>query len=917
MRTGDFSTTQLQQYLGSAYTIDPSGGPCAYEGSTTGYVPDANICRVPVTAPNGTALSNGNIGGYLDPLGKIYMNEMPLPNTPSNGTYNWITTNLINNNLWQARGRMDFNPSDKNKFFGDYSIEKGVQGVPQNEYYSARGDLGGVNIPGGGLISTTQSQVASFNFTHNFNPTLTNEFYVAGAYFDQDFVAKTPSAVEDDPYQGVFDNNSKVQPALEDYGLDGLPLLLTPDVTFGGIFAKKQVRIAGDNLSKLIGRHMIRTGVFYQWDDNPQVAPFIQTNGYFDQYYVGETFTDPVQGTVHSTGPVGSGNGGNYLADFAEGQVFQYSQTNLEPEPNLYFWNLAGYVQDHWMLTQRVTLDGGVRIEHMTPWADTHGIGIGTFNATDYANGVNPIAPGIQWHAIDPKLPTGGRPTRWGFVEPRIGFAWDTTGRGQTVVRGGFGIYRAHDSYSDADSEAETTLGLRTYTVNGPLLMSSVSSYQSQVGANGFVKDSNVYAFDPKDDEEPRVRTYNLAIDQRIPGGMLLEIAYVGNTSDKLMNDGSTQNTTLDNLNSLPIGALFGPQPATRPDLAGSDPCYAPGSMYPEFGPPSGTNCSVGSVSQGVIDSYKPFPLYDHLYVPEHNAYSNYNGLQVAIARQVGHAHFNVNYTWSKALGILGIGGSNTGSYPGDPFNYRNDYTNMPFDRRSIFNAAYSYDVGRVVKQRFIGGFTNGWLLSGITTYQSAPSLTSIISPDFLLTGTITVPTGAVAAIDNNVSTCTTTSGTGTCSIPVSNTDILGTPDVDLQPTVVGSVNAVDKSKQQYVNGSALGLPALGTNGPYRYGFLPGPGFFDTDLTAAKSFKVTKSSSIQLRIAAFNFINHANNSFTSVNTNNYTLNFSQTVNTTSVNQALLGSNASGDTQFGYAPLKEGRRIMEVGLRYDF
>jgi hypothetical protein len=174
-----------------------------------------------------------------------------------------------------------------------------------------------------------------------------------------------------------------------------------------------------------------------------------------------------------------------------------------------------------------------------------------------------------------------------------------------------------------------------------------------------------------------------------------------------------------------------------------------------------------------------------------------------------------------------------------------------------------------------------------------------------------------VAAIDNNESTCTTTSGTGTCSIPVSNTDILGTPDVDLQPTVVGSVNAVDKSKQQYVNGSALGLPALGTNGPYRYGFLPGPGFFDTDLTAAKSFKVTKSSSIQLRIAAFNFINHANNSFTSVNTNNYTLNFSQTVNTTSVNQALLGSNASGDTQFGYAPLKEGRRIMEVGLRYDF
>ncbi len=51
---------------------------------------------------------------------------------------------------------------------------------------------------------------------------------------------------------------------------------------------------------------------------------------------------------------------------------------------------------------------------------------------------------------------------------------------------------------------------------------------------------------------------------------MLLELAYVGNVSDKLLNDGSTQNTTLDNINSLPIGALFGPQPNTRPDLLGT-----------------------------------------------------------------------------------------------------------------------------------------------------------------------------------------------------------------------------------------------------------------------------------------------------------------------------------------------------------
>lgn len=919
MRAGDFSAPQLQQYLGSNYLVNPNnvnGEPCAYRTSasatfsTTGNVPDANICRVPVTAPNGTALTNGNISANLDPLSKIILNEMPLPDIASNGTYNWITTNLIRNDLWQARGRVDYSASDHNKVFGVYSIEKGVSGVPQNEYYSARGNLGGINLPGGGLLSTITSHLASLNFTHIFGPSLTNEFYAAGVYFGQNFVAKTPSAVANNPYQGVFNNGSVVQPTLEDYGNDGLPLLRTPDTSFGGIFADKQVRIAGDNVTKVLGKHTFRAGVFYQWDDNPQVAPFVNTNGTVNLYYIGETINDPVKGTIHSTGPVGSGNGGNYLADFGEGQIFQYNQTNIAPEPNLYFWNLSGYVQDHWRVTSKLTLDLGVRFEHMTPWQDTHNVGLGSFSAAAYAAGINPTAPGIQYHALNSSIPNGGRPTRWGFVNPRVGFAWDAYGKGDTIVRGGFGIYRAHDAYNDADNQGQTVLGLRNYVVNGPLLLSSISSYQSKVGTGGFVSDSSVYAFDPTDDEEPRVFTYNLAVDQKLPGKMLLEVAYVGNHSDKLLNDGSTQNTTLDDINHLPVGALFAPQPNARG--------FAAGTIYPIIGPAAGgTNVSVGSLDQAHIDSYKQFPLYNHLYVPEHNTYANYNGLQVGLTRQTGAAHYNVNYTFSKALGIQGIGGSATYSYPADPFNYANDYNSMPFDRRHIFNASYSYSLGELVHERFIGGVTNGWEVSGIINYQSGANLPSTISSNFGIGGTLTVPVGAVAAAGNNSSVCTTTSGTGTCSIGISSINILGTQDVNLQPRIVGATNQFSQS-HQYINASAFSLPTLGTNGAYRYGFLPGPGYFDTDITAAKRFKVTDGSSVQLRVAAFNFINHANNTFTTVNPANYTLTFSQASNATNVNQALASTNAAASSpQFGYAPLREGRRIMELGLRYDF
>ena len=66
--------------------------------------------------------------------------------------------------------------------------------------------------------------------------------------------------------------------------------------------------------------------------------------------------------------------------------------------------------------------------------------------------------------------------------------------------------------------------------------------------------------------------------------------------------------------------------------------------------------------------------------------------------------------------------------YPADPFNYRNDYTFLPFDRRNIFNASYSYDFGKVAENRLLGAVANGWELSGITNYQSGANLPSTLS---------------------------------------------------------------------------------------------------------------------------------------------------------------------------------------------
>ena len=102
---------------------------------------------------------------------------------------------------------------------------------------------------------------------------------------------------------------------------------------------------------------------------------------------------------------------------------------------------------------------------------------------------------------------------------------------------------------------------------------------------------------------------------------------------------------------------------------------------------------------------------------------SDYNALQVLYLKQTGHLTYNLNYTFSKALGILGSAANFNFTAAIDPFNLQSNYGPQPFDRSQIFNASYAYQFGRVVENRLIGGLTNGWLVSGITTVESGGNL--------------------------------------------------------------------------------------------------------------------------------------------------------------------------------------------------
>jgi len=909
MRNGDYSQTQLEQYLGNLYS---GGTPAAstYDicPGTSYYVNSNynNICQPPVTGQavgGGTPQSvvNGDISAYLDPGAKTLLDQYPLPTpglVPSvNTPYNYINTNLVNNNLWQARGRIDYAPGEKTKMFAVYSGEKGITSNPQVPYYNPNTGvpLGGVDTPGG-IGDVIHTQLAAINVSTIITPTLTNEFYLSASLFQENWKVKSAASTISAlgyPYQGLYSNGSNVLPQVGDYGYNGMPLLMWQDYGANGFDINKFIRTAGDNVTKQLGTHTIRAGAFAQWDINNQIGNYngAPTNGQITNYYQPSNYQVPDGTLIYNTGPVSGAVGNNWLADVAEGHISSFSQQNIGPGGNLYFWNIDGYAQDHWRVLQHLSVDYGVRLEHITPWSDAHGVGIPAWNpAAYYTDQAGSPLPGLLWHSIDHSIPLSGYSTRWGYVEPRVGFSWDVYKEGKTILRGGFGIYRAHDSFNDAAKGQSEAAGVRTLTENQTTLSvinearapinEGLTPTQVAAANNGGL---TIYGEKAGDDEEPQVKTWDVAVVQKLPTHVQLQIAYVGSYSNKMIdNGGEGTKAALDNLNALPVGALYSTGQYTTQDFN-----------------------QIATLSGEQIDAFRKYPAYNGIDIASHRLYSNYNGLQASLTKQTGHLLLGMNYTFSKALGILG--GDQNGT-PVDPNNLRNNYGPETFDRTHVFNAAYTYQEGAPFHVPLAKYFLNEWEVSGITNLLSGPSEQSI-NPNFGLTGTIMG--GADPTVSNS---------SNTYNLPLSSQTFLGTPDVSLQPRLLCNPNT-GTGNHVYFNNSCFGLPTqVGTNGTYRFPYIKGPAYVDSDLTVTKNISLHEGQSLHLRFAAFNFLNRANTSFNSNLAGEYTLsyNYSNPAVTAPANPALLESIPNTNAAiFGHADLKQGRRVVELSLKYNF
>jgi len=914
MRKGIFNQDEITKYLPAGALNGSNTSTGCPTLDTTNFGSFSNVCYLPGTTFEGADISTTHVipGSQIDPGAQIMLDLMPLPNTPngqtvapsSNSGYNYIHQNLVNNDLYQIKAKVELAATDNDHFSVSYGLQRGVVGVPQSPYYYASGNSGAVNFPGGSA-STVNSHTLSLNYTRILSATKTNEFFINGVFFVQNFKAANPklsyNSLNGYPYNGPYNNGSLQMPSLSDYGYDGLPLGLFPDFTTAknGIFARKWTPGIGDNFSWSMKTVTLKAGFQMERPENNEMTIYYGggssgTNGWVQNYYVGQTFTTgtgaKAQTYYNTCAPRGTYcNGpGNLLASFLGGEVQNESQYNVNPQVNTYWWNPAAYATADWKVTKNLTFTVGARVEHVGMWNDAHGKGIAVWNAADANNTAttaDPL-PGFSWHAQNKSIPVSGVKSRLAFVEPRFGMSWDVYGNGHTVFRGGWGQYRFHDNWGDVSNGLLVPDGLQTTTV-GTLgtLLSYASSLQLPVTGGSAYNSATagvLYGLDPKDNDQPMTTNYSATLEQRAFWGSLFSIAYVGNQSTKILNDGSNEAIAVDNANAIPLGGLFKPNPNKN------DTGLYGVTISPTL---------LSSLTATQINDWRTFPNYGEIQVLAHKLWANYNGLQVAWNKQKGRATFGLNYTWSKALGVHG------GYYngiPGDSFNLHNDYGVLAYDRSHIVNANYWFDLGKPIhNNRALGALTNNWQLSGITGFQTGPNLqASNYNSNFGLSGSVT---GVALGISNEA--------------------LLGTADVSLQPRLVCNPTT-GLAKHQYMNGNCFRLPvdlnANGepsydlSNGPFNFPYIHGPIWFNSDLTVMKDFHISEGKTLQIRGAAFNFLNHPLRTFTSGSPGATQLQFNNL--TTS---SLGTSGPSNASQFGYAAYTSGRRVTEIYIKYNF
>ncbi|MDQ2711101.1 MAG: TonB-dependent receptor [Acidobacteriota bacterium] len=732
MRAGDFSALldPAASGLGQAYVIRNVATGVPYLGNV---IPSTQISAV----------------------GAKYLNAFPLPNIPGKVQQNYLTSEAQTQTFDDFDVRGDYIFGQNDTLFGRFSFGRDLSNT-SSEF---------PNLPAGFGTGSSFNESRGFVLgeTHIFSPTLVNELRLA---WQREFLGYMPPFANTPVSENLGIPNANRSPLLGGGALiggNGGQLEYTGD--YGTYAVPENTYQIKDGLTKTLGKHILKGGFDLIWRQVNYFRP-LAGKGFYSLFNNG-----------------GAGSTGYDVSDILSGFISNYQIGAQSGYYGTRSWEDGFYFQDDWKLNPRLTLNLGLRYDILT-WPTEQ------FNRQsdfDLANGTVLLA--------------GQNGNRASLIAqdhnnfaPRVGFAYQASNDGKTVIRGGYGMFYFIDrgGISNQLGQNPPFAGVSTYdytngyrfTISGQAPMNSndpTAANPSAMPAPGFpnfnpnapLNQSYVAAL--LNNVNSYVHEYNLQIQREVFKDAVFSIGYVGDIGKKLTfyYDANQQ------FFNAPVGA----------------------KAYPNLGSIT-TQATRGN--------------------------SNYNSLQTQFEKRMTNGlQYRASFTWSK--NISDGDGAFDGAQPQDIRNFAVERGLASIHQKYLFvsDLLYQLPFGRGKKfgshwVRPVDIIVGGWQLNGIWTWQSG------------LPFNITDSSNYFGNERPNV---------------VGPATIYGNPNRFFDTTAFAA-------PPQVLDASGNGTGVFISPGNLGRNVLTGPSYLNLDVSVFKDFSITERLKFQFRGEFYNIANH-------------------------------------------------------------
>lgn len=465
------------------------------------------------------------------------------------------------------------------------------------------------------------------------------------------------------------------------------------------------------SVSKYAGKHSLTMGFDFRT---------IHTDFYNQNYAAGDYgFT----GGFTRVDPNVSNGSGSDFADLllgypASGQVD--TTTHLYTYVNYY----AGYIQDDYRVTSKLTLNLGLRYEYETGIQEEYNhlvVGFDTTATNPLANSVTGITPkGVVEYAGNGN-PTSCCNALADKFGPRIGAAYALNSK--TVIRAGWGMFYAPTRFADDPTEALGYTQATSYlaSTNGLITPANNLSNPFPNGISQPVGNSqgaltgvgSTFSYLSQNRTSGTVYQFSFDVQRQLPMNIAMEVGYIGSRSHDLQTS-STGGGGYD-INQVPDSDLSLGAGLTA---AVANPYYVAGG--PGF---------FGSATVQEAQLLRPYSEYQNINVYANPAHAAYDSMIVKVQKQMSSGlTFLSAFTWSRNMdNEFGSGNffSGTSSAPQDAYNLAAEYSLAVNDTplRWTNTMTYQLPVGRgkmfLNNNKWLDYAVGGWQLNLTNIYQT------------------------------------------------------------------------------------------------------------------------------------------------------------------------------------------------------